>query len=492
MLRHSLIIIIVTICFPLFVSAQAGLDFILKDAIDLPGYNVLSLVIEDVNNDDFMDYCYRDNGNFYFIDGTDLSTILTVPRNDYYRFKTGDLNNDGLKDIGLISEHQIKFYLAPDFTQILQLTIPSYVDLWHQTIGDIYFSHIFDMDLVYVGTSLERSYSQPWPDYAYAEYDSGQVLIYSFDGNEFSQANVYIVYGKVQQIDEFSRGDARYLLIRTMGNEFYDVGWPLCDYSWADLFAVTSFNGILNIWSVGAHSGYTYGSISNVFIGKPYGSGDDLFYFNSDDDADDSRYIVCMDNPDGNIYWYRSHNSNSEILKNITLSEIYEQGPKELMIYKNTATIRNSINGDSISAENFTPPRGEHYKLAADLEGDGIDEFFFYEGGEVDSLYIYNIQTTTGIKDDESSMPRKSSILENYPNPFNAQTTISYSLPEAGEVTISVYNLLGQRVAILLEGRQQAGEHTVVWDATEFPSGVYFARLETAKRSESIKMVFLK
>ena len=90
------------------------------------------------------------------------------------------------------------------------------------------------------------------------------------------------------------------------------------------------------------------------------------------------------------------------------------------------------------------------------------------------------------------SLPIAYGLFQNYPNPFNAATAISYSLAQSGPVTISVYNLLGQRVATIFEGDQQAGQHTITWDAAGFPSGVYFARLQAGEYSESIKMVLLK
>jgi len=94
--------------------------------------------------------------------------------------------------------------------------------------------------------------------------------------------------------------------------------------------------------------------------------------------------------------------------------------------------------------------------------------------------------------DDENPIPASFSLAQNYPNPFNAATTISYSLPEKGPVTLSIYNLLGQKVATLFEGVQQAGEHKVVWNAAGAPSGVYFARLEAAQKSQIARMVLLK
>ena len=104
---------------------------------------------------------------------------------------------------------------------------------------------------------------------------------------------------------------------------------------------------------------------------------------------------------------------------------------------------------------------------------------------------VYSSLIPTGMDEAEIVNPDIFSCTA-YPNPFNLSTTIKFSLPEQGEVTLSVYNLLGQRVATLFEGTPEAGEHTITWDATDFPSGVYFARLETDKHSENIKMVLLR
>ena len=99
--------------------------------------------------------------------------------------------------------------------------------------------------------------------------------------------------------------------------------------------------------------------------------------------------------------------------------------------------------------------------------------------------------TLTAI-DEKESLPVRHTLSQNHPNPFNAATTVSYTLPERGEVTISIYNILGQKAATIFDGMHEAGEHTITWDAADFPSGVYFARLEAGEHSENIKMVLLK
>ena len=82
--------------------------------------------------------------------------------------------------------------------------------------------------------------------------------------------------------------------------------------------------------------------------------------------------------------------------------------------------------------------------------------------------------------------------LSAFPNPFNPQTTISFTLPEDGNVNLTIYNTAGQQVAVLMDGRHPAGYHQAVWDARAMPSGVYFYRLTTGGYSEIKKCVLVK
>jgi hypothetical protein len=85
----------------------------------------------------------------------------------------------------------------------------------------------------------------------------------------------------------------------------------------------------------------------------------------------------------------------------------------------------------------------------------------------------------TGLEDHLSGKPRIFHLSQNYPNPFNPSTIIKYELTKMNEVELSIYNLLGQKVATLFFGRQNAGDYQVEWDASGFASGVYFYRLST-------------
>ena len=76
------------------------------------------------------------------------------------------------------------------------------------------------------------------------------------------------------------------------------------------------------------------------------------------------------------------------------------------------------------------------------------------------------------------TLPTETELDRNYPNPFNPSTTIRFQLPERRHVTVAVFNMLGQRVATLVDGEMSAGYHNVVWNAGSAPSGVYFVRMQ--------------
>ena len=75
------------------------------------------------------------------------------------------------------------------------------------------------------------------------------------------------------------------------------------------------------------------------------------------------------------------------------------------------------------------------------------------------------------------TIPEAFALSQNYPNPFNPATTIGYDLPERSEVRLEVFNMLGQRVALLADGQVQPGSYSVVFNASSLSSGTYFARI---------------
>jgi hypothetical protein len=81
---------------------------------------------------------------------------------------------------------------------------------------------------------------------------------------------------------------------------------------------------------------------------------------------------------------------------------------------------------------------------------------------------------------------------QNYPNPFNPSTSIKYSVPEAGSIRLSVYNIVGEEVAVLFDGFSQSGFFEVSFDASNLPSGVYLYKLQSENSVQLKKMMLLK
>jgi len=108
----------------------------------------------------------------------------------------------------------------------------------------------------------------------------------------------------------------------------------------------------------------------------------------------------------------------------------------------------------------------------------------------------YVMYGTVGI-DDETALPTEYALRQNYPNPFNPETTIDYQLPQAGEVTIEIYNILGQNVRTLVSEEKQAGSYTARWNGalnngSKAPSGIYFYKLTAGSFTQTNKMTMLK
>ncbi|MCA9732859.1 T9SS type A sorting domain-containing protein, partial [candidate division KSB1 bacterium] len=92
----------------------------------------------------------------------------------------------------------------------------------------------------------------------------------------------------------------------------------------------------------------------------------------------------------------------------------------------------------------------------------------------------------------EIIIPTETTLYHNYPNPFNPETTIEFNLAKSGRTTLEVYNVMGQRVATLVNGQLNSGLHRFTFDATQFATGVYIYKLTSGNVTQVKKMMFLK
>lgn len=193
-------------------------------------------------------------------------------------------------------------------------------------------------------------------------------------------------------------------------------------------------------------------------------------------------------------------------LKNVTSFRAFANGSSKVgftrtelfdLISSGDVDVDNTLLGDMlfiVSSGPFTIHPGDSIEVALALVA----------GHDVASIYANaaaakeRFDLSTDVNDDDNEpLPLSFELHQNYPNPFNPITTISFSLPAGGEVSLEVFNTLGQRVKRLHAGQLPAGTHTFEWDATDargrkVASGVYFYRLTSAKFSQTRKMLLLK
>ena len=135
-------------------------------------------------------------------------------------------------------------------------------------------------------------------------------------------------------------------------------------------------------------------------------------------------------------------------------------------------------------------------------EANPTKEFTFSQEFEVELTVTDNqgatsttkspVNVTVVTSSELENLPTEFSLNQNYPNPFNPTTVINYDIPEATNVVLTVYNMLGQKMTTLVNENKSAGRYSINFDATLFSSGVYIYRLEAGQFVSTKKMMLIK
>lgn len=197
-------------------------------------------------------------------------------------------------------------------------------------------------------------------------------------------------------------------------------------------------------------------------------------------DTDNSRFIIgWKDAWDGDVYRYQTF----EIILLDRIAWPSATGDNEIIFQYELV---NSAYSSSVGI--CSPDRR-----------DGIG--YVFNGDYADGAATLNntraVKFTTGSLyqtdiDEGRELPESLALSQNYPNPFNASTSIDFSIPGEGHVKLEVFNILGQRIATLIDGHLDAGFHRIAWSDDGLRSGIYFYRLETGDLTETKRMMLLK
>ena len=137
--------------------------------------------------------------------------------------------------------------------------------------------------------------------------------------------------------------------------------------------------------------------------------------------------------------------------------------------------------------------------MVADYRTDGNETTLIIVAPESDELFIADgeydivemiVANSAGQMD--VSKPSSFELSEAYPNPFNPSTSINLSIPEAGHVSVMVYNVMGQLVSTLADGQMDASDYSFTWNGSAVPSGVYLITATTANQTSTQKVMLLK
>jgi hypothetical protein len=187
----------------------------------------------------------------------------------------------------------------------------------------------------------------------------------------------------------------------------------------------------------------------------------------------------------------------------LALFDVDAHPPDEILVFRTigepfqqTHGVIEAIDGEALStrATAYLSVRRILLSAFGDVTEDAMPEICITDG---DSLFLYGFGPTGVEEENEEELASAFVLHQNFPNPFNPQTTIRYYLPQSSNVVLSIYNVMGQKVKTLVNGPQPAGYHSVTWDGTdknsvEVASGVYFYRVNTDYSEETKKMVLLK
>ncbi|MBI5471335.1 MAG: T9SS type A sorting domain-containing protein [Ignavibacteriae bacterium] len=196
--------------------------------------------------------------------------------------------------------------------------------------------------------------------------------------------------------------------------------------------------------------------------------------------ANDSAFVFTNQSPAVAFDWNPSHDPDLDTVRYVVemdTVETFNSGARREMFAGSDASFRVEL------------PRASAAYYWRVRATDGIDSLFSSQTWRFSVTYL-----TAIVESKPKAKPQvEEAVLEqNFPNPFNPSTTITYTIPKGGFVRLSVFNLLGQEVAHVFSGVQSAGTFEVQFNKEELPTGIYFYRIQAPGFAETRKMVITK
>ncbi len=367
------------------------------------------------------------------------------------------------------------------FTSQLATTPRTYQLLMHETL----LATLLNKQLLAVSWRLPTSATSDWP--------ASDITITNYDfylGQAVDPANMSITDFSSNFVGPKKQVRAGSLTLLTSSYTFGNTpnNWgPEMTFIFDSVWVYTGGNLLIEL----RHTGFTgtsrsvdalststtgYGTLFRACWGSGYTA-------NSGPQGNFSIVRITADDPVPVefISFAASANGNNVVLQWETATETNNYG---FEVQRKFGDSNYEVLGFVIGAGTTTEPR----------------TYFFTDSKIPNGQYTYRLKQTdyngTFSYSDEVAVevdaPAEYALEQNYPNPFNPSTNINFSIAEPSVVEIAVFNLLGQKVAVLMDEFKEAGLHSVSFNASQLPSGAYFYTIETPEFKQAKKMLLAK
>jgi len=471
-------------------------NILLKDD---PRHGASSIYFSDNDGDNDLDLYWGDffGSSIYFLknNGTPQDPNIVLSDSSYphpapwhslgYNMpRLYDIDNDGKKDLfasvlyGSQTKNNFVYYKnngpvnAPQFSKITENYItsidaasnsfPAFTDIDNDGDYDLYIGSDHATILFYRNTGSQNN-----PSFELVT-DSLPIIFTSFNYAPcFGDLNND---GKKDMLLGAYDGKIRYLLntgtiqnpvfsIQQIQFDTVDVGQSstpqLVDIDNDgdfDLF-VGNWNGRISYYvNTGSSSNFEFNPVSSFYLNIDVGDESNLWFTDIDSDKD---YDMFIGRRDGKISYYKNDGNLSS--------------PNFNLITDNYANI--NIGSNSVPSL---------IDINADTDKD------LYVGNIKGGIFYFENMDIIGIKNISNEIPQNFKLFQNYPNPFNPSTKIRYEIPYASNVFLTIFDLLGRQVAVIVEQKQNPGVYEAEWNAAGFASGVYYYILKVRQAGSSI------
>ena len=501
---------------------------------DLDGDGLIDMVIGENEGD--LHLYEQDSANSYsFTLISDSLSNISVGYQSTPFFT--DLDNDGLLDLIVGSSEYCFFHfeqesagsisfilISDDFNEINVggWPAPCFIDLDNNGLldmicgsGDGYLYHYEQHE---AGSMAFDFISMPFITGLIDAGGSAKPFIADVDGDGLLDMLTGQYSGRIRRYEQAASGSGQFILV---AEEFsglyigiYSAPWcvDLDNDGLLDLLA-GDFNGDLKHYEQEAPNSATFNHVTDTFCEMPEGR----HLIPCVQDIDNNGLLdLLVGEDDGNINHYRQEETGSTHFTLVTenfngidikskpspcFTDLDNDGLLDMIIGNSQGKLQHyeqnaagSFDFTLISSDFLNVDwKGDSSPVFADINNDGWEDLLM--GSNSGGVSYFQRIPETGI--DDEIRPDSFQLLSGFPNPFNPVTTIQYHLSRPSHVTISFYNISGQRIKILENRMQTAGVHEIQWDGTDedgrlVGSGTYICRMQTETSQQSIKLLFLK